>query len=320
MNTMLSICIPTFNRIKYLTQSLNTLIPQARELQVPIYISDNFSIDNTEDVIHQLQETYSLLFYQKHDKNIGLDRNMLNVLSMSSAKYCWWLGDDDIIEDCSLNTVLSILNTDQTINFLLLNAVFISEDLTVKSSEKLFNIPINKTYTDCVQFFADYADKMPFGNLVVNREQLFSSVSYMRFIGTSHAYSGAVLDYLADNNNKFGKINIYITATPMVALRDCVKTWVSSTMEIYFLQIPECYRLLRINYQAVAEELLNDYLNSLVSYKRLFYFRSNKLLNRKNYKYLNKYLSAKYYLRLILFVHTPLFLFKLVKYLNRLWR
>ncbi|WP_422555544.1 glycosyltransferase, partial [Sulfuricurvum sp.] len=50
MNKQLAICIPTYNRAKVLEELLFDLIPQVAPLDIPIYISDNNSLDQTQIV------------------------------------------------------------------------------------------------------------------------------------------------------------------------------------------------------------------------------------------------------------------------------
>ena len=50
MNKDLSICIPTYNRAKFLDENLSKTIPICRKFKIPIYISDNDSKDNTFEV------------------------------------------------------------------------------------------------------------------------------------------------------------------------------------------------------------------------------------------------------------------------------
>ena len=206
MNKLLSICIPTFNRKEYLIQSLKAVIPQAKLFDIPIYISDNCSIDGTQYIIQQLQQTeYNLIFYTKQQQNIGIDRNMFAVLEMSQTKYCWWLGDYDVILPDAIATILNILEHDNTIDLMILNTQFITPDGAIHPDIQLFTISQDLYYKDYLVCFRDYVELMPFGNLIIDRLGILQQ-NYARFIGTFHAYSGAIWDYLLQSH-KLNHVN-----------------------------------------------------------------------------------------------------------------
>jgi len=106
MTPTLSICIPTFNRLHYLKETLETLLPQAELNSVEICISDNHSNDGTAEFLREFAEVYPCLKYRINSKNIGLDKNMLAVISMGNGQYIYPIGDDDILPEGSLEEIL----------------------------------------------------------------------------------------------------------------------------------------------------------------------------------------------------------------------
>ena len=53
MKPKITICIPTYNRLNYLNQLLDSIIKQSDENYIQIAISDNASIDKTEDLVNE---------------------------------------------------------------------------------------------------------------------------------------------------------------------------------------------------------------------------------------------------------------------------
>ena len=108
---LLSICIPTYNRAKYLNQTLKEIVRQAHDINRPdlleIYVSDNCSSDDTPSIIKKCQESYPLV-YNRNKKNIGPDGNFVNCFQKARGKYIWLLGDDDLIEDNAVNVIIHI--------------------------------------------------------------------------------------------------------------------------------------------------------------------------------------------------------------------
>lgn len=117
MSPILSICIPTFNRVtelEYLLESIsNQNVPE-----IEIVISDNCSTDNTEQLVNSFMERFSSVVYSKWDRNEGPDRNFLKVVELASGKYCWLLGSDDAITNSAIDKLLSICEEDFDIGLL----------------------------------------------------------------------------------------------------------------------------------------------------------------------------------------------------------
>lgn len=81
---LLSICIPTYNRSKYLKNSIESIICQQEFLdgKVEIVISDNASEDDTYSVVKAYTDRYWNVFYHRNSENIR-DRNFPMVLSQA---------------------------------------------------------------------------------------------------------------------------------------------------------------------------------------------------------------------------------------------
>ena len=84
----LSICIPTYNRSKYLSDTIDSIICQPEFIEteeVEIVICDNCSTDNTEIIIQGFVDRFpSKIKYYKNERNI-FDRNFEKVLSLGSG-------------------------------------------------------------------------------------------------------------------------------------------------------------------------------------------------------------------------------------------
>lgn len=108
---ILSICIPTYNRISYLRELLGGLLLQIRDLptdQVEVLVSDNASTDGTAESL----KTFSSpnLRWWTNQQNIGGDRNFLKLIRESNGDYIWLIGDDDIVPEGAVLKVLRLLN------------------------------------------------------------------------------------------------------------------------------------------------------------------------------------------------------------------
>ena len=121
MNNYLGICIPTFNRADYLNENLCSIVPQFAKHDLPIFISDNCSSDDTCNVVKQFQKVYSNISYHKNSYNMGLYRNILSAIKMAKTDYLWMMGDDDVIIKASVDRIIEKLKTNP--DFIVLNSV-----------------------------------------------------------------------------------------------------------------------------------------------------------------------------------------------------
>ena len=108
---LLTIAIPTFNRASYLDICLDNLSGQIRKhaLSVELIVSDNCSQDTTGDVVEKYKREGLDLCYVRNDENIGPDGNMLQCFHMAQGKYVLILGDDDILLEGALETILEAI-------------------------------------------------------------------------------------------------------------------------------------------------------------------------------------------------------------------
>lgn len=108
---VLSILIPTFNRVKYLKIMLDSVIPQVEQnsLQekIEIIISDNGSDDGTKEFMTSLSTEKSYIRYSRNEKNIGVVKNILKLFELTNGKYWMFYGDDDIVCEGTLQKVFA---------------------------------------------------------------------------------------------------------------------------------------------------------------------------------------------------------------------
>lgn len=90
---LLSICIPTFNRVDTLMVILQRLVVDSDfDNEVEIVISDNCSTDDTEIQIRKMASEYPNIRYYRNSENVK-DRNFYLALSRGRGRYLKLLND-----------------------------------------------------------------------------------------------------------------------------------------------------------------------------------------------------------------------------------
>ncbi len=106
---LLSICIPTINRSKYLKETLDSIVTQKSFLetnQVEIIISDNASTDETQFLCNDYVLKYkNKIIYHRNEENI-FDLNFNKVLSLGKGKYLKLNNDTLVHQAGSIDSML----------------------------------------------------------------------------------------------------------------------------------------------------------------------------------------------------------------------
>jgi glycosyltransferase involved in cell wall biosynthesis len=139
---LLSICIPTFNRKKYLENCLNSIKVAIHNLpnrdEIEICVSDNGSSDGTSDMVERFTSPIELKFIQ-NKSNIGFAKNMLQVVNMASGEYVWVIGSDDLLLPNSIIELVKIIKSNKNVDYFYVNAFHLNSDF-IFSGVKPFDI------------------------------------------------------------------------------------------------------------------------------------------------------------------------------------
>lgn len=107
---ILSICIPTYNRLRYLRELLGCLLPQLDDLPVgtvSLFVRSNSSTDGTNEYCRAINRSY--FAFDVNERNIGGDRNIFTCCREADGEWVWLLGDDELLEPNGVRRTLDIL-------------------------------------------------------------------------------------------------------------------------------------------------------------------------------------------------------------------
>ena len=138
INLLLSICIPTYNRAKYLRRAIASCIYECKKYGVRIYIQNNASTDCTEDVVREFDE--DIIEYECNDHNVGAVKNVNKLIDKANSKYVFMLTDDDYLLPGAIKLILDFIQSNEI--------DFFSSDMGVyleKSKKMYISSSCNKT-------------------------------------------------------------------------------------------------------------------------------------------------------------------------------
>lgn len=141
---LLSICIPTWNRAKLLSKSLNSFREQLTSMdssEIEIFVSDNASDDDTPQVVRSFIDQGLPITYNRNPENVGAARNFIKCMQWASGKYIWLLGDDDLLNDGAISYILELIR----------NGDYGLIHLSVLKNKD--SLPETQEYSDCDDFW-----------------------------------------------------------------------------------------------------------------------------------------------------------------------
>jgi abequosyltransferase len=110
---LLTIAIPTLNRVGYLRLNLARLREEMLAGIVPgaieVLVSDNHSTDGTEALVKEFQDSGLLIRYVRNEKDVGSDANIAQCFNLALGHYVQIMGDDDLYVPGKLGTLLGEL-------------------------------------------------------------------------------------------------------------------------------------------------------------------------------------------------------------------
>jgi glycosyltransferase involved in cell wall biosynthesis len=167
-----SICIPTYNQVEYLTKTLNSILIQGYQ-DYEIIISD----DSNDDCVKRLLDTYDFqnkLKYYKNITSLGSPENWNKAVMYASGEYIKIMHHDDFFTySCSLLKYVEILDSNRNIDFAFSAAIAIniSENLHWKHSATFQQLDILKKNPNFL-FFGNFIGP-PSATIFRNKKELF---------------------------------------------------------------------------------------------------------------------------------------------------
>lgn len=268
-DNLLGICIPTYNRAEVLRQNLKQLESLIEKYGVHIYISDNASTDNTEEVVAEYRDN-SNVHYRKNECNLGGDKNFEAVLKMCSHQYAWLLGDDDTINS-NIDAVIECLSTK-------------SPDILFLD---YFNESTKQIYVDPHEIFHDLTHGFSWMSSLIISGEMIASSDFSRYYGTNFVHTGAIMDCILRRGATVCVLeNRYVETIK----HDGRRTFNSSEYAIYEVWckcwIETLSHLPTITYADIKAELLNN---------RSYFLTNIKLFNQRAQNNFNLRILKKYH-------------------------
>ena len=196
---LLTIAIPTYNRANFLRELLACLQPQiAGQPAVELLISDNASPDETSAVVHEFINSGLELRYIRNEINIGPDPNFLQCYEQAAGRYVWIFGDDDLILDSGLSTVVKLLKQESPDYMFVAPYVFQNSIAEIEPARRMVPTMVVTDPQKMVHLVNLHADLILISGAIVDKQRIASlgHPPFASLVGTNLVQLGWVFTSL----------------------------------------------------------------------------------------------------------------------------
>jgi abequosyltransferase len=227
----LSICIATYNRGKFIGETLDSILSQVRP-GIEIIIVDGASPDSTPVVLNQYLLRHPEVRYYREQKNCGVDEDYDKAVGYAVGEYCWLMTDDDLLRAGAVSRVLSALEDKS--DLVIVNAEVRNADFSRVLEKSLINLPFNRRYGpgDSEKCFSETGRGLSFIGCVVIKRGLWLSRNRSSYYGTLFIHVGVIFQ-----NPAIEKVKVL--AEPLIVIRYGNAMWSVRGFEIWTLKWPE---------------------------------------------------------------------------------
>lgn len=207
---LLTVAVPTYNGANTIRNMLDLLLPQCDE-RVEVLVSDNYSTDDTPQIIAEYQKRYPYIKHVRNEKNIGPDANFLQCMRMASGKFVHLLSDDDVMIEGALPQILSFLEKYEDVSLVYLYTKgFRGKYINQESCSAPSKRPLSDICTTDKKVFMDYAGYYWgfISSFIISKERFDSIQSPEKYFGTFWLQSYIHILCCAGNDSKVGVVAV----------------------------------------------------------------------------------------------------------------
>lgn len=284
---LLTIVIPTYNRSQFLNSNLLSIFKQIEDSHlVEVVVSDNHSSDNTPEVINNYVQ-YSNFRYYRQDENVGMSKNILDVVAKARGEFCWIVGDDDFIVQGAIQEIVRLIQTNSDIDFYYVSQSGISLSEYQKHGNLFDTTCVPPIATPSKFKILDRWEELIspkysivfLGELMASifRREIWNtyelSIDEGYFSSLENTYPHCVI-YA---NTFFGKKAIHIS-TPMILALYGAREWWDRVGYVLIVRVKEMLELYRVKglKDPILKNCYTEYIRSTLPYSFKYLFSKSK--------------------------------------------
>ncbi|MFZ5567202.1 MAG: glycosyltransferase family 2 protein [Pseudomonadota bacterium] len=227
---LLSICIATYNRARFIGETLSSILDQLPN-DVELVVVDGASPDNTEEMVRPYVERCASFRYFREPENSGVDRDYDKAVNYARGTFCWLMTDDDLLRPGAVWRVLQMLTPE--LDLLVVNSEVRNSDLTKTLDLNFLKLESDRSYgpEETSHFFADAANALSFIGGTVIRRSIWLSRSRAPYFGSLFIHMGVIFQAPMPGLVK-------VAVEPLILIRYGNAMWTARGFEIWMFKWP----------------------------------------------------------------------------------
>lgn len=276
-NIKLSICIATFNRANFISETLDSIVLQLKE-NVELVIVNGCSPDHTDEIVAPYLSQHPNIRYFKEKVNSGIDGDYDKAVQYAKGEYCWLMTDDDLIKPNAVDQILERVQA--PCDLLVLNAEITNVDFSKILDNRLIKKIGDQTYTleNKNSFMAEMGHGLSFIGCVVINKQKWLARERLSFFGTFFIHVGVIFQPPLLEKIRY-------VSTPLITIRYGNAMWTPRGLEIWLFKWPNLiWSFADFSDEAKAAVCPPSHSRNLKIMQRLFFYRATGAYSYSQYK------------------------------------
>jgi abequosyltransferase len=303
-NIILSICIATYNREKYIQETLNSIIPQILNKNIEIILVDGASTDSTNAILLNYSNEYSQIRYFRLDEKGGVDKDYSISVEHARGKYCWLFTDDDLIRPYSIERILEYIKSDFLIY--IVNSEVRNIDFSKLISPNRLQLSSDKDFTEnqIDDLFKCIVPYVSFIGCVIIKREFWNVREKSKYFGTEFVHVGVIFqDHIPGI--------CQVISEPLITIRFGNAQWTERAFEIWMFKWPN----LLSSFFKISLSLRENFNQapSFSNFKKFLIFRSDGVYDFSGFKNKISNLDLPLWWKLVLSLVSlvPIFLIRI---------
>lgn len=227
---VLSICIATYNRAKFIGSTIESIIPQLTD-DVELLIVDGASSDDTDQIVSGYTLRDTRIRYVRLPEKGGVDQDYCKSVELARGEYCWLFTDDDLLKPGAVAAVKAAISKGN--GLVVVNAEVRDNELEHTLVARKIDVHKDEQFLadEMEGMFVRALNHLSFIGAVVIRRSLWLSRERERYYGTEFVHVGVIFQKPLPEPT-------LIISEPYVCIRYGNGQWKSRGFEVWMFKWP----------------------------------------------------------------------------------
>jgi glycosyltransferase involved in cell wall biosynthesis len=167
LNSVISVCVPTYNGSEFLSECIESIISQTFS-DFELLIVDDLSSDRTLEIAEEYASRDSRIVIVRNPENLGLVGNWNRCIELAKGEWIKFVFQDDIIEPTCLDKLFAATQFGKPIIYCRRDFIFESETNETTREYYLTHISLQNPFGDTIEISAKQYAELAIKDIGIN--------------------------------------------------------------------------------------------------------------------------------------------------------